>query len=295
MDGKVLIFVKDYQLNRLILNCVNQLKLNFFECFREEDIYFKIKLCEDPNKLFVYEFLHEKEEEQFELLQKISDKGFKILVIFPEYSISYIDRGQKVGVDDMLVYPIETSTLTNKITSLLNLPIENQISEVIFKEVTDDYMESVTNEIIRARRGNYDLSFVMFSFVSVAEEKLEEYFNQLKIFLRETDILLPKIEKNKFILMCPFTKKNYLVEVENKIRETFNQLKQSGTFLLHSKIYMHGLTLDVDGRSFEELFKQMVEGIEVSKQYDQQSSKKLLYKRNNLNMEKLKAYRTTNR
>lgn len=272
MEGKVLIYVRDLQLGRWILSWASVNHVPFVECYRDMDLEYRANLIKENNKLFVYEFLDEDHEAQFLMLQKMSESGFKILVVFPEYRIQFIDEGMKVGVDDMLVHPIEMPILSSKLSKLLQLPVDEPEPEP--EEVqTMDYMVTVEREIRRAKRGHYELSFVMFSFVSSADSHLEEFFDVMKSTLRETDILLHINAANRYLVVCPFTKKEYIVEVENKIRDVFHFMKQRGQFTSHSKVYVHGLTLGEDGMDFKELMEKMENGIEGSKSIDQLGSR----------------------
>lgn len=286
MDGKVLVFIRDYQLKRQVINLVVQLELSFVESNDMDELSFKSQLITTDNKVFVYEFAEgQDEEKQFQRLGSMKEKGWKILVIFSKYSIPYIDKSQNVGIHDLLIPPIEILSLKNKILTLLSVPFEvtpkqKPVIEAIPVE------ESVKLEINRAERGKYVLSFVLFELASVVHSKQKIFVDLLKERLRETDDVIRGREKNMFLVICPFTPKNYVVEIENKIRSLFEELKQNGEVAPLSKVYAYGLTLGEDADDFETLIERLEHNMHESKTFDQAIKNNILY-----DPEKLKAYR----
>lgn len=290
MDGKILLFIRDYQLKRKIINCVASLRLPFVECFEQEELDFKMQLFNEVNKLYIHEFTGVDEDKEFEHLEKIKAKGWRIIVIFHKYSIEYIDRCQAIKVDDLMVEPIEEVPLKNKITTILSLAaLEPEIEEV--EETVDveriSLKDVIQLEINRAERGKYALSFVMIDFGNVPGKIQNSYFKELKKLLRETDVILNAEEKNTYILVCPFTPKNFLVEVENKIRYLFEEEKHQGRVSSMTKLYAYGLTLGQDGLTFEDIYKRLTESIHDSKLLDQSIVQDLIK-----TPEKLKVYKS---
>jgi len=287
MDGKILLFIRDYQLKRKIINCVADLGLPFVECFEQEELSFKMQLFKDSNKLYIHEFLGKDDTKEFEHLEKIKDKGWRIIVVFHKYSIEYIDRCQEIKIDDLMVEPIEVAPLKNKITTILSLPTINLEEDERVDVETNSLKDVIQLEINRAERGKYDLSFVMIDFGSVPGKIQNSYFAELKKLLRETDVILNAKEKNTYILVCPFTPKNFLVEVENKVRYLFEEEKRQGRVSSMTKLYAYGLTLGQDGLTFEDIYTRLSESIHDSKLLDQSIVQDLIK-----TPEKLKVYKS---
>lgn len=286
MDGKVLIFIRDYQLKRQVINLVAQLGLSFIECNEMDELDFRIQLFVNVNKLFVYEFAEGiNEEKQFKKLADMKNKGWKTLVVFSKYHIPYIDKSQDNGVNDLVVHPVEIISIKNKILTLLSVPIEEK-NEEIDQEDSDLMDETVKLEINRADRGKYALSFVLFEFLSVTISKQKSFIEDLKFKLRETDAIIPGRKKNTYLIMCPFTPKNFVVEVENKIRNQFEEQKSNGEIAPLSIVYAYGLTLGVDGDDFDELMDTLDKSLNELKKIDKTIKQNILY-----DPEKLKAYR----
>lgn len=289
MDGKVLLFIRDYQLKRKVINCVASLQVPFVECFEQEELGFKMQLFQEDNKLYIHEFVLGDDDAQFERLRKIKEKGWKVIVVFPKYVIEYIDRSQEIKIDDLMVYPVEEAPLKNKIVTLLSLPVAKEPEQ----EPVDDGVhvnsleEVIQMEINRAERGKYALSFVMIDFGIVPQVIQNSYLVELKKSLRETDVILKADEKNTYILVCPFTPKNFLVEVENKIRYLFEEEKRQERVSKMTKLYAYGLTLGDDGHTFMEIYKRLTDSIHDSKLMDQSIVQNLIY-----TPEKLKAYKS---
>jgi len=289
MDGKVLLFIRDYQLKRKIIKCIASLGVPFVECFEQKELTFKMQLFDVENRLYIHEFAEGDDDKQFENLKKIKNKGWKVIVIFPKYLIEYIDKSQEAKIDDLMVYPIEIAPLKNKIVTILSLPIiiDDLLDEVVDTKKVDSLKDIIQTEINRAERGKYALSFVMIDFGSVPVDIQNEYFLTLKKSLRETDIILNAVKKNTYILVCPFTPKNFLVEVENKIRYLFEEEKRQERISTMTKLYAYGLTLGEDGHTFNEIYKRLTNSIRDSKLLNQTIVQNLIYTSDKLNAYKM--------
>lgn len=283
MEGKVLLFVHDYQLKRTVINAIAEMDVPFVEVVEQEELSFKMQLIHDEQKLYIHEYIF-KDEEQFVKMKDMQDKGFKTLVIFPKYSIEYIDKCTEYGISDLLVLPLKEQALKSKITTLLKLPVKEIIEETV-PEKTSGIKDIIELEVNRAQRGHYDLSFVMIDLSIIPARNQIGFIEKLQKLLRETDVVLKTDEKGIYLTICPFTKKSYLVEVENKIRGLFEDQKKKAVFFTSNKLYIYGLTLGEDGDDFNTLHEKLVENIKNSKILDQAFSK-----RTSFGSDKFKAY-----
>ncbi len=283
MNGKILLLVRDFQIKRTLIQLFMEKHVHFMECFDEEELDFKLAFYTEGERIFVYEFTNDVTEVEYECIRKIKEKGWKVLAIYPKYSVEYIDASQKIQIDDMLTHPVDTAYVRRKVLAMMN-----QVSQGVDQHVIqpDTLQEAVRIEINRSMRGNYPLSFVMIALPAIQDEHKNAFSRKLKERLRETDILYTDQAHNAYIMLCPFTQKQQLVEVENKIRDVFEFLR--GTFQMShkGKIYIHGLTLSEDGQSYQEIYEKLLQGIHDSRLLDQREVQDILQDRT-----KFEAYR----
>jgi len=76
--------------------------------------------------------------------------------------------------------------------------------------------------------------------------------------MRETD-KIANHDYRTFIIVCPFTVKKYLLEVEKKVRETYEKMFQG-----KGKLYMYSVTYPDDGDTLEKLIDTMEKGVHDS-------------------------------
>jgi hypothetical protein len=253
------------------------------ECFEEEELSFKLQLYTEGNRVFIYEFTGDVADEEYARLKSIKEKGWKILAIYPKYAIRYIDESQKIKIDDLMTHPVALDSLKRKIISLMNKMTPEAKENTVFPENLHD---AVRVEINRATRGNYPLSFVMISPTEMTDEQKDIFSGMLKEHLRETDMIYTEDDAHTYMVLCPFTPKNSLVEVENKIRHVFDEIREPFKIARKDKIYVHGLTLDEDGQTYHEIYEKLLKGIHDSKLLDQEDIQDLFKDRS-----KLMAYR----
>ncbi|GEM_PF-1106887 len=283
MNGKVLLFVRDYQIKRNLISLLTHLQVQFMECFEEEELSFKLQLYTQGNRIFIYEFTGNVTQEEYERVKAIKDKGWKILAIYPRYSIEFIDESQKIQIDDVLTHPIEPESMKRKMIALINKMAPESKTHPVHPENLQD---AVRVEINRATRGNYPLSFIMISPPEMSDEHKDIFSGKLKEHLRETDMIYIEDDANTYMMLCPFTPKNLLVEVENKVRRVFEELREPFKIARKDKVYVHGLTLDEDGQSYQEIYEKLLKGIHDSKLLDQEDIQDIFKDRT-----KLMAYR----
>lgn len=301
MDGKVLMNIADTQLKRQLMMIFVEINIQFIECYQDEDINFKIQMLPQGNRLYIHEYRASKETDtsQFAFLEEMKNKGFRVLVILPQYTIQLIDECQRIKVDDVFVLSEGNPgmdlwknvgvRLKNKILMILTLP-EVTTYETIPKEekkteahlVIDPSIKGIKRiqtEITRAKRGNYPLSFVMI-YQSLIPKKIEEFFmKELKKVLRVTDSVVEMESEIVHIILCPFTDKKDLVRVENKVRRSFEEIKLNSGLPAASKCYLYGLTFGVDGESFEEIYQKLEKSIQESKAMDENFLKERILQR----------------
>ncbi len=281
MEGKVLLFIRDTQLRMNLLKSFTESQISFIEVQDMSELEFKMSLAMELNRLYVHEFSSVDEEGQFELLERMKKNNWKLLVIFPEYSVRYIDQAQGVAVDDLMAQPVHSNVLLKKVKTLLSLPVEESSVSVVDSQ-SKTVAAVVFEEINRADRGRYDLSFVMVSVTGLSAKERQVFLKDIKGLLRETDKVLIMEDLHNCLIVCPFTTKEFLVNVENKVRVAFDKVRMLFGITARIKLYLHGLTYPVDGENFDVIKERLLEGIRESKVFDQTiipQSQKIMNKR----------------
>lgn len=90
---------------------------------------------------------------------------------------------------------------------------------------------------------------------------IQDLYNKLKSVLRDTDRIM-NYDSRTFVIVCPFTPKENLVLVENKIRGTYEQLFGRNT--VFRRLDMYGATYPDDGRSIDKLIELCEKGVHDS-------------------------------
>lgn len=304
MEGKILLYIRDFQSKRKIINAVSELRIPFIECYSEEEFGFKKQLIDEPNKVFVYEFSDIDMDKQFANIKNMKNEGWRIIAIFSQYKKNYINMCREAGIEDLIVYPVDISVFRKKLVTLFQMPtVERQlpvqegnepelklIQRTENKEDEKQFMDMIRLEINRAKRGSYDLSFIMIDLGDISDNAKTVYLEQLNGVIRETDSVTETNFKNCYMVVCPFTPKNFLVEVENKVRNIYTSLQRQGSILPMNKVYLHGLTYGVDGDGFDVVYDALIDKINRSKEMDRE-----IMKSGHIGNSKLKSYQNINK
>lgn len=263
MNGKVLLNVYTVSVKNDILNILVQNGYDFIEVFNEHELTFKYNLIKEKLNLYIHELDENNYDESLRQMASIDSKNIRCIVLIHKYSSRVIDDTLALDVKDIVVLPIERDNLLKKIMSSIKKPepvAAYMPSMPPEPEVQVDRSRMI-DEINRAVRGDYPLSFVMIEYDSMGIEVYKVFKRELFILLRTTDILL-KYDKNRLLALCPFTPKSHLVEVENKIRLAHMEL--SKVTVTPSTIYLYGVTFPDDGDDLDRLIKSMLDGIHDS-------------------------------
>lgn len=262
MNGKVLINVYSVGIKNDLLSILVQNGYDFLEVFNEHELGFKYNLVKDKLDLYVHELDENHYESSLEQLKKIDTAEVRCIVMIHKYSSRVIDDTLALNVKDIVVLPIERDNLAKKILSSFKkvtpatyMPASPPVNEGIVDR------KRIDDEINRAVRGAYPLSFVMVEYDKMGVEIYKVFKRELSRLLRTTDMFL-KISERRLLILCPFTPKSHLVEVENKIRFAHREL--SKVTVTPVKIYLYGVTFPDDGGEVDVLLKTMKDGIHDS-------------------------------
>ncbi|PKM68888.1 MAG: hypothetical protein CVU95_02055 [Firmicutes bacterium HGW-Firmicutes-2] len=267
MEKKVLIHVYTIQVKNDILSILVNNGHDFLEVFNNNELNFKYNLVKDQIDLYIQELDENRYEESLDQIRRIDTDKVRSIVLIHKYSKHVIDDALALKVKDIIVLPMDRTHLTKKIMSFF----DTQKPSVLMPSSQDkvqihNYIEidinKVRDEINRAMRGNYPLSFVLVEYHSLDQPQWILFKEALNLLLRTTDMVM-YFEANKILLICPFTPKNFLVEVENKVRNAYDQIKKKAPS--RGALFLYGVTFPEDGQAWEALYKEMTDGIHDSK------------------------------
>lgn len=272
MKGSVaLIYVDDKQNKNRLLQTLTKNEIHFYEALNEDDLEYKIKLLEKKIDIIIMDTQEENVSDKFELISEVKkgNKNLKVLVLLHKYKALYIDQALRAKINDLMIMPFNDEDFIRKVKSLLT--VNDQM-----EELPEGYMQQINNEISRADRGKYPISLIL---VEVQKQDLQEAraleFN-LRSVLRTTDEIM-KWDAKRYIIICPFTEKEQIQIVEQKIKETYDEgLKHSKS---KKKIYMSGVSYPVDGQEISVLLSELSDGINESMMIDKLDQPLILWNR----------------
>ncbi|MCF8019266.1 MAG: hypothetical protein K9L62_07645 [Vallitaleaceae bacterium] len=267
MEKKVLIHVYTIQVKNDILSILVNNGHDFLEVFNNSELNFKYNLVKDQIDLYIQELDENHYEESLNLIRRIDTEKVRSIVLIHKYSKHVIDDALALKVKDIIVLPMDRTHLSKKILSFFDTQKPSVLMPTNKDKVQiQNYIEidvnKVRDEINRAMRGNYPLSFVLVEYHSLDQPQWILFKETLNQLLRTTDIVM-YFEANKILILCPFTPKNFLVEVENKVRNAYDQIKKEAPS--RGALFLYGVTFPEDGNAWEALYHDMTDGIHDSK------------------------------
>lgn len=257
MKNKILINVSGFGSRKIIMSTIINLGFDFIEFHGAEDLKFKQSLLKDKIILMIHELNYTTYTKDFNMIKEVTKNQIKTLLIIDNYETKVIDDAIAAGADDVVVLPLKVEVIKNKIKNILS-NVTKPLEFVEIKEITYMDPSAIEYEIIRADRGKYSISLVMIEFHGMIEDEILDLSEQIKLKLRETDLVM-RYGAKKLLLVCPFTGKENIVEIENKVRiivkENINQLTT------RSNAIVYGITYPKDGENANELIALLEEGI----------------------------------
>ncbi|MBC7959688.1 MAG: hypothetical protein H7X94_07465 [Vallitaleaceae bacterium] len=260
MRKKILVNVNAFAVKKVVLSTIVGLDYDFIEFCSEEDLRFKFTLLKDSIILMIHEINYMTYKKDLELIKVISGNGVKTLVITDRYESAIIDEAMDIGANDILVLPLKEEVLKNKVVNLIEGSKFAKIEDAaIAKVFVDENM--IDSEIARADRGKYSISLVMVEFTGILDEEVEWFMVKLRAKLRETDIVF-RYSAVKLLLICPFTTKENVVEVENKVRAVRSE--NFIHFRMKVALFVYGISYPKDAKTSTDLLVLLDGGIKNS-------------------------------
>jgi len=261
MKEHVLLNVYTHQVKNDLLSILIQNKCAFMEVFGRDELTFRYNLIKEEVGLYIHELDENNYTQSLEDIRKMTDHHVRCIILIHQYSSHIIEDALALKVKDIIVLPIERVNLDKKLKSYIT-GVEREIKEkeehIIGPTVKLDN-QIVADAVNRATRGHYPLSFVLIEYKDI--EGRMTFKRALTKLLRATDVVL-EYGQGEWLIICPFTPKSYLVEVENKARSAHNKTSKGGQ--KQATVYLYGVTFPDDGDSFEVLERELKDGIHDS-------------------------------
>ena len=255
---KIMVGMEGISAKKVLLTALVQMGYDFVEYSSYEDFKFKAELLSAKVIMVVHELNYASYKKEFEFLKQMGGMQIPCILLIDKYDAKVIDDAMGAGLQDIMVMPVKADVIKNKIDSLMNKKSETELSQS-----TDTVFDIsiVDTEIQRANRGNYSLSLVLYELSGASEEETTAYMDALHPWFRETDVQV-KCGTNRVLLICPFTIKDDIVEVENKLRK-FSKERRS-QFEGKVDLWLYGLSYPKDGKDTGELIKLLTDGLKNS-------------------------------
>ena len=272
MADKVLIYIEDRAIKGIVLKILREKGLEFLEGLDIKDVQLKLDIFQDTVFFHIIQIGKDTYKEQFEFVKKVkegSSAGFPVLAIIPGDGSEFVSGAKKAGIEDVVLIPEKREQFRDvffaRLTEFIKtIPVMEPNDEPSFQknhEMSDFASdEALKQEVKRAVRGKYSISFVMGRFTGVHIGMVQEFYAKLKKDMRDTDRIM-SYDYHTFIVVCPFTVKSYLVEVEKKIREAFEAMFGYSRV---RRLDMYGVTYPDDGKNISELVGILEKGVHDS-------------------------------
>jgi len=270
MADRVLITVNNMFIKSIILKNLHAKGFEIIEASDEADLFLKLDIYRESIMYYIIQVNADTYEKQYDMVKRIRQEEYfrnlPIMAIVPDVSKEFISGAKDADINDVFPVPSRRELLKDYLPERLSAFITkipsgdseymNKIKESIMSDLGTN--SELKNEIKRASRGKYPVSFVMGRISGFHIGLVQEFYDKLSQQMRETDRIVNH-DYRTFIIACPFTMKKNVVEIERKIRGMFdNMFKGTG------KLHMYSVTYPDDGDSLERLVEIMEKGVHGS-------------------------------
>lgn len=273
MSAKVLLNVYSVQVKNDLLSIFVQNGYDVFEAVNENDLLFKHHLIKEKLEIYVHELDENNYESSLEQLKRIDRDKVRCIVMIHAYNSDILDDALALKVKDVIVLPMDRNNLTSKLimpvqamkrTSIMpkeppQPPTHNEEDQAITstepeaREFEEAFSQkSLEMELNRSTRGKYPISLLMVTYSNISNEAFALFEERLHQLLRTTDVIL-RYDKDRVLLLCPFTSKENLVEVENKVGQAHTSLTTKG--FDKGLMVLSGVTYPRDASKSDQLIK----------------------------------------
>lgn len=275
MSDKVLVYIEDRFIRAAVLKVLFERNLEFVEVLDENDMRLKLDLFRETVIFLIMQISAVTYEQQYSLVKSLKQgsdlPAFPVMAIIPDGSVEYVGGAKKAGIEDVILIPEKREMfreffVTRLIEFMKKVPKGERGRpdlDELRKSILSDLSVNgdLKREIKRAGRGKYSVSFVMGRLAGIHIGLVQDFYDKLGTVMRETDRIV-NYDYRTFIVVCPFTIKTYLVEVEKKVRETFEIM--FGGYTRFRRLDMYGVTYPDDGKNLAALVEIMEKGVHDS-------------------------------
>ncbi|MDI9482231.1 MAG: hypothetical protein QM315_03495 [Bacillota bacterium] len=275
MAEKVLISIESRYIKSIVLKSLFERNFDFVEVLDANDLMLKLDIFRESILFYIIEIDSRQYEGQYKLIKKLKTdtgmSGFSILAIIHDGTAEIVGGAKDAKIDDVFLIPEKRELLRSSFNNRLSQFLKKFPSTIVNNPEWIEYRKNIVSafsededlkhEIKRAGRGKYPVSFIMGRVFGARPEMIQDLYNKLKSVLRDTDRIM-NYDSRTFVIVCPFTPKENLVLVENKIRGTYEQLFGRNT--VFRRLDMYGATYPDDGRSIDKLIELCEKGVHDS-------------------------------
>lgn len=283
-DGmdKVLVNCANRYLKGMLLRLMVEAGLDVAEATDEEDVRLKLSLFGDAIVLYVMEVTRQNRERLYGEVQRLltARQPYRgaILALVPDESSDMVGGALRAGIGDVILLPQRRERYRDVLAERIPAIVEKGRGQKGRKEkpepepepvapvqvegpVSEDLGMELIRELKMANRGGHTLSLLMVRTMGLSGEDISLMMQTLVHELRDTDRVLAHGQQT-FLVVCPFTAKTFIVEVERKVRDVYARL--FGEFNRERRIYLFGANYPSEEQDADTLLARMENGIHDS-------------------------------
>lgn len=276
---KVLVSCANRYIKGILFRILVEAGLDVSDAADEEDIRFKVGLFGSSIVLFIAEVTEQNRERLYAEIRRLSESKAPVrgtvLALVPNETAEMVGGALKAGIDDVILLPQNReryrTVLAERLPAVIEKgrirlhgapdPVEAPPEEEEERTDPDELRSELLRELKMANRGGHTVSLLMVRCSGLDEDEIRRLEDKLLDGLRDTDRILP-FDPTAFIIVCPFTAKSFIVEVERKTRQAYSDL--FGDFTHDRRIYLFGTNYPTEEREPEQLIVRMENGIHDS-------------------------------
>lgn len=276
MPKRIFLKIRNRLIYSTVLRFLVEAGFEAVDAFEAEDIALKLGIYQYDFMYFIIEVQEERPLESFQEIKALqADPRFAnipVLAILPKDTSDFVSSALQAGVRDVFLLPKQKEgyrdTLVKKLEGIFKPDIpEEPDQEPIFAGIETsetDIREIIDEHMKFAGRGQYPISMLMIHFTGVDQQPALKFVERLESILRETDRVY-FLHDVTWLVICPFTEKKFVVEVEKKVFSTFeSEVGRKG----NQRIHLYAATYPMDETNTDLLLRRMEKGIRTSMAVD---------------------------
>lgn len=271
MGKRILLQVQNTTIKGMIIKYLIEAGLEVVDIVDYKDLLFKISVYPSNFVLFIIEITEESLSTIFDEIAEIKENepfiNIPILALIPRDTPDIITSALKSGIEDVFLIPKSSASFKQHLHGKINAAIKQfvpiEFSSKYKKKKSEEIdiekvKELIYTDIKLANRGKYPISFLMIKFTKVKEDDAYGFIERLSRILRETDKIL-RLSDFEWVIVCPFTEKKYIIEVERKVFVAFRAEMESE--YNNKKINLDSATYPEDSESLDKILEKLELGI----------------------------------